>query len=56
MEPAASKSERNFGGSHRDLKDFFVSTKDMDEAEKKKNLKILAEVALNSKRTGKNKK
>jgi transcriptional regulator with XRE-family HTH domain len=37
----------------RDLKDFFVSTKDMEEAEKKKHLKVLAEVAAKSKRTGK---
>ena len=41
---------------NRDLKDFFVSTKDIDETEKKKNLKILAEIAANSKRTGKSKK
>ena len=41
---------------NRDLKDFFVSTKGTDEAEKKKNLKILAEIAEKSKRTGKSKK
>jgi transcriptional regulator with XRE-family HTH domain len=40
---------------NRDLKDFFISTKDIDEGEKKKNLKILAEIAEKSKRTGKSK-
>jgi len=40
---------------NRDLKDFFISTKEMNEPEKKKNLKILAEMAQKSKRTGKSK-
>jgi transcriptional regulator with XRE-family HTH domain len=40
---------------NRDLKDFFVSIKDIDETEKKKYLKILAEIAEKSKRTGKSK-
>jgi transcriptional regulator with XRE-family HTH domain len=39
----------------RDLKDFFVTTKDIDETDKKKYLKILAEMAEKSKRTGKSK-
>ncbi|MHA4811000.1 helix-turn-helix transcriptional regulator [Flavitalea flava] len=41
---------------NRDLKDFFISTIGIEEAEKKKNLKILAELAEKSKRTGKNKR
>jgi transcriptional regulator with XRE-family HTH domain len=40
---------------NRDLKDFFISTKDVDEADKKKYLKILVEMAEKSKRTGKSK-
>jgi transcriptional regulator with XRE-family HTH domain len=40
---------------NRDLKDFFISTKDIDEPDKKKYLKALAEVAEKSKRTGKSK-
>jgi transcriptional regulator with XRE-family HTH domain len=40
----------------RDLKDFFVSTKDISQADKKKYLKALEEMAEKGKRTGKNKK
>jgi transcriptional regulator with XRE-family HTH domain len=40
---------------NRDLKDFFISTKEIDEPDKKRQLKILAEIAEKSKRTGKSK-
>jgi transcriptional regulator with XRE-family HTH domain len=40
---------------NRDLKDFFVSIKDIDESDKKKYLKTLAEMAERGKRTGKTK-
>lgn len=40
---------------NRDLKDFFISTKDVTEVEKKRTLKILVDVAEKGKRTGKNK-
>ncbi|HEY4286951.1 MAG TPA: helix-turn-helix transcriptional regulator [Puia sp.] len=56
IQPPVSTFMRIALVTNRDLKDFFVSTKDIDEAEKKKNLKILAEMATNSKRTGKDKK
>jgi transcriptional regulator with XRE-family HTH domain len=39
----------------RDLKDLFVSSKGIDEAEKKKHLTILVEIAERAKRTGKKK-
>lgn len=38
---------------NRDLKDFFVSSKDIDEAKKKIYLKQLADISAKSKRTGK---
>ncbi len=41
---------------NRDLKDFFISTKDIEGEEKKKILKQLAIVAEKGKRTGKSKK
>jgi len=40
---------------NRDLKDFFVSTNQIEESDKKKYLKTLAEIAEKAKRTGKNK-
>jgi len=40
----------------RELKDFFILTKDIIEVDKKRYLKVLAEVAEKGKRTGKNKK
>jgi len=39
----------------RDVKDLFVSTKEINESDKKKYLRILAEVAEKGKRTGKKK-
>ncbi len=41
---------------NRDLKDFFVSTKEIETVEKKKLLKELAVIAEKGKRTGKDKK
>lgn len=41
---------------NRDLKDFFISSKDIDGEEKKKLLKELAVIAEKGKRTGKGKK
>jgi transcriptional regulator with XRE-family HTH domain len=41
---------------NRDLRDFFVTTKDIDEAEKSKLLKELAIIAKKGKRTGKDNK
>ncbi len=40
----------------RDMKDFFVSTKEIEAGEKKKLLKELAVIAEKGKRTGKGKK
>lgn len=40
----------------RDLKDFFVSTKEIEPGDKKKMLKELAVIAEKGKRTGKEKK
>ena len=40
----------------RELKDFFVLTTEISEADKKKYLKLLADIAEGSKRTGKSKK
>ncbi len=40
---------------NRDLKDFFVSTKEVSDTDKKKWLKVPAEVAEKAKRTGKGK-
>jgi transcriptional regulator with XRE-family HTH domain len=55
IQPSPSAFMRIALTINRDLKDFFVSTKGLDDAEKKKYLKILAELAAKSKRTGKNK-
>ena len=41
---------------NRDIRDLLVSTKEVDEVEKKKLLKTLAEMGEKSKRTGKTKK
>lgn len=41
---------------NRELRDFFILTKEINETDKKKYLKILAEVAEQGKRTGKTKK
>jgi len=41
---------------NRELKDLFILTKDISESEKKRYLKILAEIAEQGKRTGKTKK
>lgn len=41
---------------NRDLKDFFISSKDIDGEEKKKVLKELAVIAEKGKRTGKDKR
>ena len=41
---------------NRDLKDFFVSTKDIEESEKKKLLKELGIIAEQGKRTGREKR
>ena len=41
---------------NRDLKDFFISSKDIDGEEKKKMLKELAVIAEKGKRTGKGRK
>jgi transcriptional regulator with XRE-family HTH domain len=41
---------------NRDLKDFFISSKDIDGEEKKKMLKELAIIAEKGKRTGKGRK
>jgi transcriptional regulator with XRE-family HTH domain len=41
---------------NRELKDFFIPTKEISESEKKRYLKILVDVAEKGKRTGKNKK
>ena len=41
---------------NRELKDFFILTKDINEIERRRYLKLLAEIAEKGKRTGKNKK
>ena len=55
IQPSPSTFMRIALTVNRDLKDFFVSTKEIDETDKKKYLKILAEMAEKSKRTGKSK-
>jgi putative transcriptional regulator len=55
IQPSPSAFMRIALTLNRDLKDFFVSTKDISDADKKKYLKVLAEMAEKGKRTGKSK-